>query len=102
MFFCYDIDSCASMDSNDVGLQNTKGFDFLNGLSIFAHYTNHRTKLTEKEQVIAQPEEDTIFINGTDVEVIGTLPYYRFRNDACYTIEIEYKEVLKIKLFLTN
>ena len=117
IIFGYDIDSCASMDSNDVGLEDTKGFDALNGLSIFAHYTNHSSKLTEEEnmlrdekytqalqkfsfekgQVIALPEEDTIFINGDSVEVIGTLPYYRFRNGARSTIEIEYQGAIKIK-----
>ena len=42
-------DSSASMDSNDVGLEDTKDFDTLNGLSIFAHYTNNTSKLTEEE-----------------------------------------------------
>ena len=115
IIFGYDIDSCASMDSNNVGLKDTKGFDALNGLSIFAHYTNHSTKLTEEEnklrdekytkalqkfsnevgEVIAYPEEDNIFINGNDVEIIGTLPYYKFKNGVRYAVEIEYKNRMK-------
>lgn len=117
IIFGYDIDSCSSMDKNDVNLEDTKGFDVLNGLSIFAHYLNHSSKLTPEEnelrdkmytealqkfsyennQVIALPEEDTIFINGDKVEVIGTLPYYRFRNGARTTIEIEYEDAIQLK-----
>ena len=117
IIFGYDINSCLSMDKNDVKLEDTKGFDVLNGLSIFAHYLNHSSKLTEEEnaerdqkytdalqqfsfengQVIALPEEDTIFINGDNVEVIGTLPYYRFRNGARSTIEIDYQNAIKLK-----
>ena len=44
-----------------------------------------------------QWQQDTIFINGDSVEVIGTLPYYRFRNGARSTIEIEYQGAIKIK-----
>jgi hypothetical protein len=37
------------MDSNDVGLEDTKGFNTLNGLLIFVHYANNTSKLTEEE-----------------------------------------------------
>lgn len=37
------------MDSNDIGLEDTKDFNTLNGLSIFVHYTNNTSKLTEEE-----------------------------------------------------
>ena len=105
----YDIKSCSSMDDNDVELQDTKGFDVLNGISIFAHYTNHNPKLTEKENllidekytkslidfsikkgpVIALPEENTIYINDNDITVIGNLPYYKFINGKKHKIEID-------------
>ena len=32
------------MDSNDVELKDTKGFNVLNGISIFPHYTNSKTE----------------------------------------------------------
>ncbi|MEE0699167.1 MAG: Type 1 glutamine amidotransferase-like domain-containing protein [Bacilli bacterium] len=95
-----DIDSCSSMDNNDVKLIDTKGFDVLNGISIFAHYTNFKKKFTEEENrlnharyteallkfsssigdVIGLPEENTIFIDNNHVEVIGTKPCYLFQN----------------------
>ena len=49
ILFGYDIDSCASMDKNEVGLMDTKGFDVLNGMSLFAHYMNKSSCLSEKE-----------------------------------------------------
>ena len=65
--------------------QFKKGFDALNGKSIFAHYTNSKTEeihkkytdyLTEysssHEEVIALPEEDTIFINNGNIEIINS------------------------------
>ena len=40
IIFGYDINSCLAMDDNDVNLIDTKGFNVLNGKSIFGHYTN--------------------------------------------------------------
>ena len=89
----YDINSVLPMDDNDVNLKDTKGFNVLNGISLFAHYTNEETpELHEKykkylldyslsnEQVIALPEEDTIFINNGEFTILGTRPYYKFIN----------------------
>ena len=91
IIFGYDIDSCLIMDPNDVNLIDTKGFDVLDGKSIFAHYTSEHTQeahikfknyLAEyslnKEDVIAIPEEDTIFVNGDEITIIGGRPYYEF------------------------
>lgn len=100
ILFGYDIYSCASMDKNEVGLMDTKGFDVLNGMSLFAHYMNKSSCLSEKENeartveytkallhfsetrgpVIALPEEDTLFLNGLAIEIIGDSPYYLFEN----------------------
>ena len=101
IIFGYDINSCSAMDKNEVNLEDTKGFNVLNDLSLFAHYTNQDTeeKLEEytralqeytinHEQVIALPEEDTIFINGNEVQVIGNRDYYRFRIGARSTIQV--------------
>ncbi len=92
IIFGYDIDSCLAMDRNDVKLLDTKGFDILSGKSIFAHYTNSKTEEIHKkytdylskysitnEQVIALPEEDTIYINDNTIEFLGSRPYYEFR-----------------------
>ena len=94
-----DIDIIASMDPNNVNLTDTKGFDVLSGISIFPHYINLKSKLTDKENqaridkftnsiieftlkngdVYAIPEEDTIYINGNDVEIIGSKNYFYFK-----------------------
>jgi len=104
IIFGYDIDSCFAMDKNDVNLEDTKGFDVLKGRSIFAHYTNSKTEdihkkytnyLTEysssHEEVIALPEEDTIFIDDDNTEVIGYRPYYEFKHGI-----VEKKEVISL------
>lgn len=100
VIFGYDIDVIAAMDDNEVALKDTKGFDVLQGISIFPHYTNKKSKLTDKEneerlnnftkaisefsktvgEVIAIPEEDAIYVNGNKVSVIGTRPYYVFKD----------------------
>lgn len=94
-----DIDIIASMDSNDVNLTNTEGFDVLSGISIFPHYINLKSKLTEEENqsiidkytnsimefslkngdVYAIPEEDTIFINNEEIYILGNKPFYSFK-----------------------
>ena len=44
IIFGYDINSCEVMDENSVKLLDTKGFNVLDGKSIFAHYTNEYTE----------------------------------------------------------
>ena len=91
IIFGYDINSCLIMDPNDVNLEDTKGFNVLDGKSIFAHYTNEYTQEAHKkfreyltiysinnEEVIALPEEDTIFINDSEINIIGPRAYYEF------------------------
>lgn len=92
IIFGKNIESCLYMDSNDVKLEDTTGFDILNGLSLTAHYTNkseEKTKLAtdylvkyskNKEAVYALPEEDTIYIDGKKMSFIGTKNYYIFEN----------------------
>ena len=95
IIFGKDINSCSSMDRNDSNLTNTTGFNALNGKSIFAHYTNSKTEEIHKkytdalieytknnEEVIALPEEDTIYIDEGSIEIIGTRPYYSFINGS--------------------
>ncbi len=91
-----DINIISEMDPNEVELTDTTGLNLIDGISIFPHYTNKKSKLTEEEneerhnrytqsiinfsltigEVIAIPEEDTVFYNDGQIEVIGTLPYY--------------------------
>ena len=92
----YDV-SC-SMDDNNVGLEDTIGLNMLGGYSLFPHYTNYKSKLSEKDnkermklftdriieytkrgfKIIALPEEDTICIKGETSKVKGTKNYYEF------------------------
>lgn len=93
IIFGYDINSILIMDSNDVKLEDTKGFDVLEGKSIFCHYTNEWTfeghekfknyliEYTKfKEEVYALPEEDTIIIDNNKIIFVGSKPYYEFIN----------------------
>ena len=102
IIFGYDINSCLSMDANDVNLEDTKGFDVLNGKSIFAHYTNEKTPEAHerfkqylldyslsKEEVIALPEEDTIFIDDDGIVILGNRPYYKFKNGIENKIDVQ-------------
>ncbi len=93
LIFGKDIDSCLYMDPNDVGLDNTAGLNCMFGASFAAHYTNKNESKTENatnylmeysyhEPVIALPEEDSLYINDDIVQVIGTRPWYIFRNGA--------------------
>lgn len=115
VIFSKDIDIIASMDPNDVDLRDTAGFNVLNGLSVFPHYTNIKSKLTEEENkirldkftnsiidfttsiggVIAIPEEDAIFVNGDDIEIIGTRPYFIFKDGVKVERTIENGTKLK-------
>ena len=108
VIFGKSIDIIRIMDKNDVNLIDTKGFNCLNNISVFVHYTNYSSKLSEEEnktltekytnfiteytssneKVIAIPEEDTIFFDGQSLRVIGELPYYIFENGKKEKIEI--------------
>lgn len=115
VIFGYDIDVIKCMDPNDVNLTDTKGFDVLSGISVFPHYTNKRSKLSEKENlarhnkftesivkfsqlvgdVIAIPEEDAIYIDGDGIEVLGALSYYIFKKGLMEKYEIEDNKQIK-------
>lgn len=108
VIFGKDINIIKAMDNNDVGIKDTSGFNYLNGMSLFVHYTNYKSKYTEEEnkklmekytnfiidytneneKVIAILEEDTIFFDGKHIRVIGELPYYLFENGKKEKIEI--------------
>ena len=91
IIFGQSLESCMQDDKNNVGLQDIAGFDVLHGISFLCHYTNHTeekdrestaylTEISKRLAVIALPEEDTLFVNGDKVEIIGTRPFYYFKN----------------------
>ncbi len=107
IIFGYDINSCLAMDDNDVNLIDTKGFNALNGKSIFGHYTNEDSQEAHerfknyllnyslsKEEVIALPEEDTIFIDDSNISIFGDKPYYEFKNGIENKIDIQTSQSL--------
>lgn len=109
IIFGYDINSCLVMDRNDVNLDDTKGFDKLNGKSVFAHYTNSKTEeINQKytnylidysitnETVIALPEEDTIFVTEDNISIFGDRPYYEFDNGIINKVDISVQDTSKI------
>ena len=109
VIFGYDIDIISSMDKNEVNLKDTKGFNTLNNISIFPHYTNKKSKLSEEENitrlnnftnaiekysittsnVIAIPEEDAIFIDNNIIEIIGNRPFYYFTNGKSEKFDLD-------------
>ena len=115
VIFGYDINIIASMDRNDVNLTDTRGFDVLSGISIFPHYTNKKSKLTDDEneerlnkftnsiinfsksigKVIAIPEEDAIYVNNNSIELLGTRDYFTFENGLINKFDIEDNKQIK-------
>lgn len=93
IIFGKDLEACRLDDANEVNLNETDGFDILNGTSILCHYTNRTAEkdemsrqylleVSKHRKVVALPEEVTLFVNGTGIEVIGSRPYYVFENGA--------------------
>ena len=94
IIFGKNINSCLYMDSNDINLKDTRGFNAIFGFSFTAHYTNHDRKATEylthysaQEPVIALPEENSLYTDGNTIKVIGTKPWYIFNNGNKKQIE---------------
>lgn len=93
-----DIKSCNLDDDNEVGLVDTKGIDILNGYSVLCHYTNrdeehneanksYLKELSKELKVIALPEEDTLFISDSGIEIYGDKSYYVFDNENIIAIK---------------
>lgn len=113
VIFGKDINVASSMDPNIVNLKDTQGFDVLSGISIFPHYPN--TKFTPQENetlmkrftksliefslnngdVYAIPEEDAIYVNDDNIEVIGTKNYFYFKEGTYQEQEINKNTYLK-------
>ena len=93
LIFGESIDTClkdecvikSCNDENIVGLKDTKGFNCINGYSILPHYkklpeqyqdTQKRVdKLLKKGyKLICLPEETSLWINGSEIQSIGTKP----------------------------
>lgn len=115
VIFGKDINIIASMDQNDVMLEDTKGFDCIEGISIFPHYINYSSKLNQEEnekriqtftnaikdfslkngKVIALPEEDAIFINDSRYEILGSEPFYICEKGKMIKHELNSEQIKK-------
>ena len=77
-------------DNSIIGLKDTSGFDVLSGYSLLCHYNDNIVKTENNinylkeysigRKVIYLPEEDTIFIDSNDIELIGDKEYIVFNN----------------------
>lgn len=93
IIFGNNIDSCLLTDENKVGLTDTKGFDYLNGVSLLCHlnkenFQKNRKYLeeySEKNRLIYLKEETVIFINNNKISLIGN-PEYIYFQDGKYAI----------------
>ena len=84
------IDSCKDdglgiksiCDQNLVNLQDTTGFDMLNGYSLLVHYKKEEEQISATEQrvkrllkegykLVCLPEETSLWINGKEAKIIG-------------------------------
>lgn len=106
IIFGKDLDSCNTDDDNEVGLIDNTGFNMIKGYSLLCHYTSReedRTELSRQyllnlsklKPIYAIPEEDTIFVDNGNIEVIGTRPYYEFVNGVEIKKEIEVNKLTK-------
>ena len=87
------IDSCKDdglgiksiCDQNLVNLQDTTGFDMLNGYSLLVHYKKEEEQISATEQrvkrllkegykLVCLPEETSLWINGNQAKIIGPKP----------------------------
>jgi len=68
---------CDDVDSNDVNLKDTKGFNEIKGYDIQCHYNNsqleeHKEFIKKtKRKVVAIPEESALLVENGEYKVIG-------------------------------
>ena len=78
-------------DPNDVNLTDIDGYDVLDGISVLCHFGNRTEEedeasrqflldLSIRRNAVALPEEVTLFVNDSKVEVIGDRPFYLFED----------------------
>ena len=99
IIFGKDIDICKyEGDNSIIGLKDTSGFDVLSGYSLLCHYNDNIVKTENNinylkeysigRKVIYLPEEDTIFIDSNDIELIGDKEYIVFNNGNMQVITV--------------
>lgn len=88
IIFGKDINGCLLDDENKLGLENTKGFNYLKDYSILCHLKaknfnknlKYLQKYSVRNKLIYLPEENVIYINNKKISIIGTKKYVIFKN----------------------
>lgn len=92
IIFGEDINSCLIDDGNKVGLENTKGFNFLKDYSLLCHLKNknfnknleHLSEYSKNRKMIYLAEESVIYINNNKISLIGDNKYVVFKDGKYY------------------
>lgn len=93
IIFGKDILSCKTQDPNNVNLEDTKGFNVLNGLSLLCHLSrndgvkfnrnknsDYLLEYSKKNKTIYLPDEDVIFIDDDKMTIIGEEDFRFYSN----------------------
>lgn len=100
------IDTCKYADKNEVNLEDLRGFNVINNYSLLCHFTNqdqNKTELNRKyllelskeEQIIALPEEVTLYIEDGKYKIFGNKPFYIFEKGNIITYNSSFDRVNK-------
>ncbi|MFL7811856.1 MAG: Type 1 glutamine amidotransferase-like domain-containing protein [Anaerolineae bacterium] len=100
-----DIMTCAHLDSNDVGLADTRGLDLVAGHDIWCHYRpDEDARIAEYVRgtgrpVLAVSERAGVAVHGARIESAGFEPAYRFdENGIIGILKDDHTEVERVPL----
>lgn len=88
---------CIDVDVNNVGLEDTRGFDALNGIDIQCHYDDSQLKPNQEyvlktgRNVIAIPEESALLMENGRLQVIGRMPVTLITKDSIKGYDINHE-----------
>ena len=94
IIFGKNINACLLDDGNIVGLEDLSGFNLLNDCSLLCHLKeknlkinkNYLKEFSEKNKLIYLPEEDVIYINDNEIQLLGDKEYLFINNGVFETI----------------
>lgn len=82
-----DIQPCAHLDNNDIGLTDTTGLNFVGGYAVWCHYVPENDTLVQNFMakyhcpVLAIMDRGGIYVEGDHIRACGSDPSYRFIGD---------------------
>lgn len=93
IIFGKSIETSEYADRNNVNLMDLSGFDMMSGMSLFCHYDknakDYLLKASQNAKIMALPEDDTLYFNGTNFEVIGSKAYAYYEKGICKELGIK-------------